>query len=130
LYAYVRALSGSAAEKTPKNDFAFMYRLTPEITQFNPAAGLNTNFAEASLPVAERLVRSNLFVRANALKANLYELRLTLEWPVYPRGGRLSVGGQRKMFRTLVGGSYWITNVDYLARRDLFFLQPSEYVGD
>ncbi len=130
LYAYVRALSGSAAEKTPRNDFAFMYRLTPELTQFNPAAGLNTNFAERNIAAAEAAARSNLFVRANALKANLYELRLTLEWPVYTRNGRLTVGGQRKVFRTLVGGSYWMTNVDYLARRDLFFLQPSEYVGD
>lgn len=131
LFSYVRALTGSAAEKTPHNDFGFMYRLTPELLPYNAGGGMNTNFHEFGLAPAEAAARSNLWVRTKTLGANLYQLKLTLQWPVYPRKGRLEVGNNRKVFRTLVGGSLWTvwtTNVSYLSRRDLFFVQPSEFL--
>lgn len=126
--AFVRALTGSAVEKTPKNDFAFAYRLTPELVPFTPLAGFNTNFNAANLNPQEWVARSNLFVRATFLGRSAYELRLVFAWPVYQTKAGIQVGNNRKTFRTLVSGSLWRTNVNYLQQRDLFFVQPSQFV--
>jgi hypothetical protein len=128
--AFVRGLTGSAAEKVPGNDFAFTYRLTPELSPLNPVAGMNTNFNEPLLATKDPFewqARSNLFVRARLLRNNAYELRLTLEWPVYQTRAGVQVGNNRKTFRTLVSGRLWYTNVDYLGQRDLFFVQPAQF---
>ena len=125
--AYVRALTGSAADKTPGNDFAFLYRLRSEISPYEALTGFNTDFNQPGLTHADRVLRTNELARAGALRANLYELRLTIDWPVYLRRGQLEVGGNRKIFRTLVGGGISTTNVKYLHGRDLFFLKPSEF---
>lgn len=126
--AYVRAMTGSAAEKTIANEFALMYRLRTELVPFSAITGMNTNLNESGLSDADKRVRLNTLLRASALMANLYELRLTVDWPVYRRQNRFEVGGNRKVFRTLVGGSLAVTNVDYLDQRHLFFLQPSQFV--
>lgn len=126
--AYVRALTGSAAEKTPASDFALMYRLRTELVRFSAMTGMNTNWNEAGLSDAAKAARLSALLRAVALMANLYELRLTIDWPVYQRQGRFDVGGNRKVFRTLVGGSLAVTNVGYLDQRHLFLLQPSQFV--
>jgi len=132
--AFVRALTGQAAEKTPKNDFAFAYRLTSELSPFNPFAGMNrdnTNYLAYSTNSVEWNIRSNLWARAVVLRNNAFELRLTLEWPVYQTKAGLhglQVGNNRKVFRTLVSGSLWWTRVGHMAQRDLFFVQPSEFV--
>jgi hypothetical protein len=130
LFAYVRAVTGLAAEKTPHNDFAFMYRLTPELVPFDPVAGLNTNFTVSGLAAAEAAARSNLWIKARSTQVNLYQLKLTLQWPVFPSQKGLVTGANRKVFRTLVSGSFWInTNIAHLAQRELFFLQPSEHTS-
>jgi prepilin-type N-terminal cleavage/methylation domain-containing protein len=130
LFAYTRAITGSAAEKSPHNDFAFMYRLTPEILPFDPVAGLNTNFTATGLPAAEVTVRSNLWLKARSTQMHLYQVKLTLEWPVYPSQKGLVTGSNRKVFRTLVSGSYWVnTNATHLPLRETFFLQPSEHIS-
>jgi len=126
--AFVRALSGSAVEKVPGNDFAFSYRLAPELVPFTPLAGVNTNFNAANLDPQEWAARSNLFVRATLLGRNAYELRLNFAWPVFQTKGGVRVGNNRKTFRTLVSGSLWRTNVNYLQQRDLFFVQPSQFL--
>lgn len=135
VFAYVRALNGMAAEKALANDFAFTYRLTSELVPFSPIGhatpaqgGFSTNFSEFSLTDTERAARSNLFVRVQRTMPNLYELRLRLEWPVYTRNNQLTVGDRKKVFRTLVGGSFSWTNVSYMTQRQLFFLQDSEFV--
>lgn len=127
--AYVRALTGSAAEKAGTNEFAFMYRLKPEVRQFALLTGMNTDVDQPGLSDANRQARRDAVLRGSALRMNLYELRLTVEWPVYRKANRLEVGGNRKTFRTLVSGSLaMVTNVTHLNERDLFFLQPSEFV--
>jgi type II secretory pathway pseudopilin PulG len=105
--AYVRAISGSAAEKPPQRDpgvqaVAFSYRLTSEIV---PVQTPDT---------ASRYGRN--------LTNNLRELRLTFAWPLLPNG---NVGSGRQVFRTMVGGQV-ATNND--AGQTLYFFQPSVYL--
>ncbi len=126
--AFVRSLTGSAVEKTPKNDFAFAYRLRPELAPLSPLAGMNTNHTEPNITAAEKATREELFAKATLLGQNAHELRVTIEWPVYQTKTGVRVGNNRKTFRTLVSGSLWRTNVDYLYQRDLFFVQPSQFV--
>lgn len=128
LRAHVRALSGIAAEKTTTNDFAFTYQLTPELLPYNPAVGMPTNLTQFNLPPAELATRSNLLSRVHSLGANLYEMKLTLDWPVYERNGRFEVGSNRRVFRTLISGGFVATNPPYLDPLVLFFFQPSEFV--
>jgi type II secretory pathway pseudopilin PulG len=126
-FAFVRALAGSAIEKVPKNDFAFAYRISTELTPFSPLAGFNTNFNVPNLPPAEWVARSNTFLRATLLRQNAYELKVTFAWPIYQSKTGVRVGNNRKTFRTLVSGTLWRTNVDYLQQHDLFFVQPSQF---
>lgn len=131
VHAYVRAITGMAAEKSPHNSFAFTYRLTPELVPFDPVAGLNTNFTAAGLSEEEIRARSNLWVKARSTQAHLYQLNLTLQWPaLLPENPNspIVLGPNRKVFRTLVSGGFWLnTNVTHLLHRPLFFLQPSEH---
>jgi len=124
--AQVRALSGSAAEKTPRADLAFRYRMTVELAPFHPIPSAHTNLQLFAATPAEWAGRSNQFLKAVNLGANFHELRLTLEWPVYPSGGVLRVGNHRKVFRTLVGGVPLVAN--HLRLGPLYWLQPSQYV--
>ena len=134
--AYVRAISGSAAEKAPQNEIAFQYRLTVELApfaavQFIPGNQLNnslTNFTAPGLGVDEYVARSNLFVRTRNLRDNLFDLRVTLDWPVVLNVAGRRAGPNRKEFRTLVDGTLIGTNVAYLDGRYLPLIQPSEYL--
>ena len=119
--AFVRAVTGSAGEKTARNDFAFTYRLTAEVRPFSALAPEQTNYAAAGLAPFEVLARSNQWVKARAMQATTYELRLALEWPVYVMNNRTRVGNNRKLFRTLVNGSLAITNDNRLGA--LYWLQ-------
>lgn len=131
--AFVRAISGQAGEKTPRNDFAFTYRLTSEITPYTALAvartrqPAQTNFNEHGLTPAEQQWRREQFEqvrRAEYLRASTYELRLTLEWPVYFMNNRLQVGDNRKVYRTLVTGELLRTNDSRLG--ELHWLRPFE----
>ncbi|MEM3031897.1 MAG: hypothetical protein QXK39_03165, partial [Nitrososphaerota archaeon] len=62
--------------------------------------------------------------RAEFLRAGTYELRLTLEWPVYFMNNRLQVGDNRKVYRTLVTGELLRTNDSRLG--ELHWLRPFE----
>jgi len=101
------------------NDMAFKYRLTSEIVPlylpFGPPRRLGADYLD--------------WVRAREeanLSLNAYDVRLTLEWPVYPRQGSYIVGDNRKTFRTLVSASMIATNLDKYTT--LFFFQPSTFV--
>ncbi len=131
--AYVRAISGPAGEKTPRNDFAFTYRLTSEIIPLLtlPVARARqpgeTNFLEHGLSPDEQQQRRWHFDqvrKAEYLQAGSYELRLTFEWPVYFMNNRLQVGDHRKVYRTLVTGERWQTNDSRLG--ELNWLRPFE----
>jgi type II secretory pathway pseudopilin PulG len=96
--AYVRSITGVAAEKSASSnskEFSFRYQLRTEVIPF----ASYTNAAAGSFAAA---YDSNL--RSIDMANNLHEIRLTLNWPVFDRGGRLDVGSNRKTFRTLVAG--------------------------
>src|SRR5262249_16340679 len=81
--AKMRAMSGSAAEQNlVSRAVAFSYVVQPEITPFNGYPTNSLNFSSKTLSVADRVQRSNEWVRAQYLAANLHELKLTLRWPV------------------------------------------------
>jgi prepilin-type N-terminal cleavage/methylation domain-containing protein len=93
--AFVRSMTGVAAEKSVKNqnarEFAFHYMVRSEVIPFT----------QPPAPTSEAL-------RSIDLANNLHDLRLTLNWPLFQRGGNWEVGSNRKTFRTLVAGN--ITN--------------------
>lgn len=133
VFAYVRALTGSAVEKPDlarnriANDLAFSYRLTSEVIPFNPVPASETNFHAFGLRDVDRLVRSNQWLRAVNLERNFHEVALTLEWPLIPRAGQITVGGNRKQFRTLVSGAMRATNTSSRLPMQYLF-QPSTFI--
>lgn len=101
--ARVRAISGVASEKGRQvGDFAFRYQARVEIEPFvrPPLQWLGNAAGVGPMPNATR----SEVETSRALLNNLYEIRLTLRWPVYQQGDRWQVGRQRKTFRTLVSG--------------------------
>jgi hypothetical protein len=134
--AYVRSLTGSAGEKTPKNDFAFSYRLSGELALYQPFGlgltnpAVQTNFTAPNITAAERQTRAQRYEvaqRALAMQNNTYELRLALEWPVYTVGQERRVGNNRKTFRTLISGAILSTNDNRLGRMN--WLRSRELIG-
>lgn len=105
--ARVRAISGGALEKDPKmRDFSFRYQVTSEVIPFTnipPQLAFN-------LPLNENM-------RSVNLNQNLYEVRLTLRWPLIERGDGWDVGRYRRTLRTLVSGELvpiWTNSTPYL----------------
>ena len=120
--ALVRAITGSAMDKSKSaRDMAFAYQLTSEVMPLNVYPSAFTNFAASGLSPAVALSRSNLWRFARNQAQNFYEMRLTLQGPVIPKGRTYDVLGTPKTFRTLVSGSLLTTN--------LYFVQPSTFVG-
>jgi type II secretory pathway pseudopilin PulG len=128
VFAYVRAMSGPAVEKSPQTnttvrDLAFRYRLVPEINPYSDwnlgllttnQPGLSTNEINARI-AAWRLARNE--------QANLNEVRLLFRWPIDSRLN-LANAKQRQVFRTLAGGTLQLTND---AGPDLWLMQPATY---
>lgn len=86
--AFVRAISGSAAEKGPDlRDFALRYEVTSVI---RPVGALGS-------------VETNSFY-AGALANSLYDVRLVVRWPVLPNG-KMPETPHRQIFRTVVAGT-------------------------
>ncbi len=105
VFARVRAISGSAAEKSKSaRDFAFAYQLTSEVVPLTvyPLEFLYTN----GLPAADVAARTNRLHLENNRAANFEDLRLTLQGPLIPKGTSYDVLGTPKTFRTLISG--WI----------------------
>jgi prepilin-type N-terminal cleavage/methylation domain-containing protein len=92
IIAYVRSISGLAAEKPPQDnsimrDDTFTYR----VYCVNAPVAVDTNTFNSTL-------KSSLMTQ---LAANLRELRLTFLWPQLPNG---NVGNGRQTFRASVAG--------------------------
>jgi type II secretory pathway pseudopilin PulG len=108
--AYVRALSGSAADKAPQanptvRDLAFRYRL---ITELNAFSNWNTNWFDTNgFSAPEVAARVQSWHLAQTEQANLREIRLLFRWPIDSRG---NAGNGRQVFRALVGGELVSTN--------------------
>lgn len=104
VFARVRAISGSAAEKSKSaRDFAFAYQLTSEVVPLTvyPLEFLVTN----GLPAPEVAARTNRLRLENNRAANFEDLRLTLQGPLIPKGTSYDVLGTPKTFRTLISGT-------------------------
>jgi prepilin-type N-terminal cleavage/methylation domain-containing protein len=120
VYADVRALNGNMADLAADMDFAFKYRLTPEIVPLlgvNPGHLQTTNAAGAFIPLP-------------ILETNLFELRLNFQWPLVVGQG----GGYRAQtrfaksltFRTIISGQQLI--LEHPDTRELlYFVQPRQY---
>ena len=101
--ARVRAISGVASDKGKQvGDFAFRYLLRVEITPFvrPPLQWIRDTKALGILSVGSR----SEIAASHAMLNNLYEVRLTMRWPVYLEGNTWRTGRHRKTFRTLVSG--------------------------
>jgi type II secretory pathway pseudopilin PulG len=115
--ARIRAINGAAGEKGKLNaDLAFRYLLVSEVVPFanRPATFVPGSYWEVS--------------HSTNLLNNLYDVRLTLRWPLFQRGADWDTGRARKTFRTLVSGE--------LARlspvppfNTLYFFQPSVFTA-
>ena len=115
IVAYVRSLSGAAAEKPPQDnqivrDDAFAYRLFC----VNAAMPVDTNLFALS-PAQQAYSKQ--------LAANLHELRLTFFWPIQPNG---RVGLGRQTYRTLIAG--YVNHV-FTNNVDLYFYQSQSFTN-
>ncbi len=145
--AYIRSMSGMASEKFPQNnptvqELAFTYRLYVDVlpyfgtsTNANAGPGFHspwvgyydfdsTNYAAYGL-VNDWLWRSNNFLIAKNLMANLYDVRLTFRWPVLPNG---NLGNNRLVFRTMASGQLLETREPNFDNIPIFFFDPRTYV--
>jgi prepilin-type N-terminal cleavage/methylation domain-containing protein len=109
--AYVRSLSGLAAEKPPQpsdsmlREDSFTYRLYV----VNAPMPQNTN---------------NVFKGFDKqLAANQRELRLAFSWPVQPNG---TIGSGRHTYRSTIGGQLVATNYNGYGQT-LYFYQPQSF---
>ena len=93
--AYVRSISGLAAEKPPQNN-QIMQEDTFTYHVYCVNAPLATDTNVFNLPLAQRLY-------ATQLAASQHELRLTFLWPQLPNGS-LPANPNRQTFRATVAG--------------------------
>jgi type II secretory pathway pseudopilin PulG len=104
--------SGSLDQGRASRDFSFRYKLTSELVPYSP--------------MPHPFVSTNDFLVHKNMTANMYELRLTMQWPVYQRGNTLAFGRNRKTFRTILSGNpVMIFGSD---KTDYFFFQPNSFV--
>ena len=97
--AIMRAISGSALDKSRNfQDFAFRYEVTTEVTPFA------RDFFTTNLTLQSAMQLGNKALQDINLYQNLYDVRVTIRWPVLPRRGSYDVGRYRRTFRTLVSG--------------------------
>ena len=140
--AYVRSMSGTASEKVPPatpptpspnprsvadlaSSLSFSYRLTAEVipywtNYFDPSW---VAYGQQGLSPAEFAARSNNWMVASSLQANLHDLRLIFAWP-FTAQGALPKTARGQSFRTLVSGQ--VTNAP--PGSPWFFFQPRNYM--
>ena len=121
IVAYVRSISGAAAEKPPQDN---------QIIRGGPNDS-GDSFAYHILCVNAAVAQdTNLFFNPpvqsaynRQLAANLHELRLTFFWPVQPNG---KVGNGRQSYRTLIAGQL---QPDLYAGNGLYFYQSQSFTN-
>jgi type II secretory pathway pseudopilin PulG len=130
--AYVRAISGSAADKAPEtnsvilND-AFIYRMIVE----NFPTPVDTNGICMDCVYTNGLTKDQMTARANDLKtqalllANTHDFRLKFRWPVLPGGRVLNFDAT---FRSMADGFMLQTNDPDNNKQPLYFVQTSTFV--
>jgi type II secretory pathway pseudopilin PulG len=123
-----RAISGAASDQgysQSSYDFAFRYRVIPEITPVGVADPSLTNYNPA-LPTQADVAHSNYFVLATNLQNNLADIRLAFRWPVPPSGSTTNSHGSQ-VFRTMASGM--ITNIIINSPTPMvrYFFEPYAY---
>lgn len=113
--ARMRSISGGALDKSSKMiDFAFRYQVIAEVLPF-------TNVPPQ---LAVNLPRNELLRSVN-LNQNLYEVRVTMQWPLFQRGSTWDVGRYRRTLRTLVSGE--LVPVYTNSTPYLYIFEPSTF---
>lgn len=112
VFAYVRSISGLAAEKPPQDnqimrEDTFSYRLTV----VNAPMPVNTNFPPTGF--------------ARQLAGNQRELRLNFAWALQPNG---AVGANRQSYRSTVAGQLMETNFYGAGGHALYFYRPQNFL--
>jgi type II secretory pathway pseudopilin PulG len=111
--AYVRAISGLAAEKPPQNNSIMVGdTLTYHVFCLNAPMAVDTNTFDPN----------NRFSTTTQLAANLRELRLTFLWPQLPNGA-LPSNPRRQTFRATIAGRLAPDPVN----NSLYFYQPQYF---
>jgi type II secretory pathway pseudopilin PulG len=126
IVAYVRAFSGSAAEKPPqemsiRKDLGFTYRMIAENDGYVP-------YDPASVGMLPGVTNVTAQMRVVQLaQINSRDIRLTYRWPVLPNG---ETGLGRQTFRFFTGGTLAFTTGDAIEPTGplLWFCQPMTYV--
>jgi prepilin-type N-terminal cleavage/methylation domain-containing protein len=115
IVAYVRSMSGSAAEKPPQNnDIVVGDSFTYRVVIVNAPVALDTNTLSSS---------SALYSPYNKqIWQNQHELRMTYYWPLLPNG---NVGNNRQTFRATVAGQLSATNLIF--NQPLYFYQSQSF---
>ncbi len=112
--AHVRAITGVAGEKGRTNDLAFRYLLRSEVVPF------------VNRPASWNAGRPGDVALATNLLNNLYDVRLTLRWPLYQKGPNWETGRSRKSYRTLVTGEL-LSFAPPRSRYSLYWFQPNTF---
>ncbi len=117
--AYVRSISGLAAEKPPQASDSIMFQdtLTYRLFCVNAPTPVDTNIY--NLPPDQKAY-------ALALAGNQRELRLTFLWPQYPNG---KLGPGRQTFRATVAGQLSPTNYYNWPNQWLYFYQSQSFTN-
>lgn len=120
VYADVRALNGNMADLGADMDFAFKYRMIPELVPLQNGAPYD---------YAASLQNTNNGTVLPNLDSNLFELRLKFMWPLMPGPDgtyRSQTQFAKSMtFRTLVSGH----DTQYTNNQTLYFMSPRQYSG-
>lgn len=121
-----RGISAAASDlgnNQASYDFAFRYRVIPEITPLTVWDASLTNYTDSSLGNNANLIaaRSNAYILAKSQQNNLAEIRLGFRWPILPTG---AAGNSGQVFRTAASGM--ITNITS-AGLVCYFFQPFSY---
>ncbi len=117
--AYVRSMSGLAAEKPPQASDSILFQdtLTYRLFCGNAPTPVDTNVY--NLPADQKAY-------ALALAGNQRELRLTFLWPQHPNG---KLGSGRQTFRTTVAGQLSPTNYNNWDNQWLYFYQSQSFTN-
>jgi hypothetical protein len=120
-----RAITGSPMDQgtsQTSKDFAFTYRIFPEIVPFGVADGSLTNWNTNNITLADKTARFTYATYVTNLQPNLNEIRLRFRWPILPNG---QTGPGNQIFRSVVGGAIRSTNF----YAPMYYFQPQTFVS-
>jgi hypothetical protein len=129
MQADFRAITGSPVDQggsSSSRDFAFSYRVFPEIVPFGITDISLTNWHNvAGLSAADSTSRFAYATYATNLQPNLNEIRMRFRWPVLPNG---QTGPGNQIYRSVVGGALRLTN-SIPPTAPLYYFQPQTFVN-